>query len=67
MKKDQYLDRNDYQRGAEPRPRPDVNTQFNANKCKEQDAIFVGIMLTRLFSSDQLLSQQSFKNLRRFF
>lgn len=44
-KKDQYLDRNDYS------AQPDANALSGANKCKEQDAIFDGIMLTPLFAA----------------
>jgi hypothetical protein len=50
-KKDQYLDRNDY--SSHNRTRMYSTALINV---KEQDAIFDGIMLTRLLS--EFLSQQ---------
>lgn len=48
-KKDQYLDRNDY--GAHDCDRTRMRSLALINCKKEQDVIFDGIMLTRLFSA----------------
>lgn len=61
-KKDQYLDRNDYS------AQPDANALTGANKCKEQDAIFDGIMLTPPFAAFPSLvtTQQHYKSVQFF-